>query len=122
LEKKPGSLDHALPLANLNLPECFDLLHRRLKLEADQPGEGTREYIRVLRLIEDHGLPRLTLAIQKALRIRAHSRDAVAQFLIPQLSWRHTSFRLDGREHLRLVKVAEPQISAYQDLLSRGGA
>jgi transposase len=122
LERKPGSLDHALPLANLNLPECFELLHRRLKLEADQPGEGTREYIRVLRLIEDHGLPGLTLAIQKALRIRAHSRDAVAQFLIPQLSWRHTSFRLDGREHLRLVKVAGPQISAYQDLLSRGGA
>jgi transposase len=122
LERKPGSFDHALPLADLNLPECFDLLHRRLKLEAEQEGEGTREYIRVLRLIEDHGLPKLTQAVQKALRIRAHSRDAVAQFLIPQLSWRHTSFRLDGREHLRLVKVAGPQISAYQDLLSRGGA
>lgn len=122
LERKPGSLDHALPLADLDLPECFDILHRRLKLTAEREGEGTREYIRVLRLMEAHGLARLTQAVQKALQVGAHSRDAIAQFLIPQLSWRHTSFRLDGRDHLRLVNVAGPQISAYQALLSRGGA
>jgi hypothetical protein len=48
LEKKPGALDHARPLAGWNLPECFSILRRRL--ENERSGEGTREYIRVLRL------------------------------------------------------------------------
>ena len=122
LERKPGSLHHALPLADLNLPECFDILHGRLQKEAEREGEGTREYIRVLRLIEDHGLPKVTQAVIKGLEVRAHTRDTIAQFLIPQPPWRDTTFSLDGREHLRLVKVARPNISAYQNLLFRGGA
>ena len=122
LERKPGSLHHALPLADLNLPECFNILHRRLQGEAEREGEGTREYIRVLRLIEDNGLPKVTQAVIKGLEARAHSRDAIAQFIIPQPPWRHTTFSLDGREHLRLVTVDRPNISGYQDLLSHGGA
>jgi transposase len=122
LERKPGALNHALPLADLNLPECFDILHRRLQAEAEQEGQGTREYIRVLRLLENHGLPKLTGAVIKGLEVRAHSRDAIAQFLIPQPPLSHPIFRLDGREHLRLVNVARPDISAYKALLSRGGA
>jgi hypothetical protein len=122
LEKKPGSLYHALPLADLNLPECFGILHRRLQGKAEREGDGTREYIRVLRLIEDHGLPKVAQAVEKGLRVGAHTRDAIAQFLIPQPPWRPPTFRLDGREHLRLVKVAGPDIAAYQDLLAQGGA
>jgi transposase len=122
LERKPGSLDHALPLADMNLPECFSILHRRLQQEAEREGEGTREYIRVLRLIEDYGAPKVTSAVEKALRVGALTRDAVAQFLIPQPSWDHPTFRLDGREHLRLIQVDGPDISSYQALLSRGGA
>ena len=122
LERKPGALGHALPLADLNLPECFDILHRRLQAAAEQEGEGTRECIRVLRLLEDHSLSKVTQAVIKGLRVGAHTRDAIAQFLIPQPPWSHPIFRLDGREHLRLVKVARPDISAYKDLLSREGA
>jgi transposase len=122
LERKPGALNHALPLVDLNLPECFDILHRRLQAEAEREGEGTREYIRVLRLLEGHSLPKLTRAVIKGLEVRAHSRDAIAQFLIPQPPLSHPTFRLDGREHLRLVKVDRPDMSAYKVLLSRGGA
>jgi len=50
LETKPGALDHARPLAGWTLPECFALLRRRL--EAERDGDGTREYIKVLRLLE----------------------------------------------------------------------
>jgi len=122
LERKPGALNYALPLADLNLPGCFDILHRRLQADAEREGEGTREYIRVLRLLEDHSLSKVTQAVIKGLRVRAHSRDAIAQFLIPQPPWSHPTFRLDGREHLRLVKVASPDIWAYKELLFRGGA
>jgi hypothetical protein len=121
LERKPGSLDHALPLANVELPECFEILHRRLKRDAESEGEGTREYIRVLRLIEIHGVSKVAEAVTKGLRVGAHTRDAVAQFLIPQAQWKPSTFRLDGREHLRLVKVAGPDLSGYQALLSQGG-
>jgi transposase len=122
LERKPGSLDHARPLADLNLPECFDTLRRRLVMEQDKEGDGTREFIRVLRLLEDYPMAKLRRAVEKALLIRAHSRDAIAQFLIPRPSWRQTTFLLAGLEHLRLVKVAGPNISAYRTLLSEGGA
>ena len=120
LEQKPGALDHARPLADLNLPACFDTLRRRLVLEQQKQGDATREFIRVLRLLEDHSMASLKQAVQKALRIKAHSRDAVAQFLIPAPPWRQSTFLLDGRPHLRRVTVSKPDISAYQILLSKG--
>jgi transposase len=122
LQRKPGSLDHARPLADLNLPECFDTLRRRLVIEEEKQGNGTREFIRVLRLLEDYPMAKLRKAVEKALNIRAHSRDAIAQFLIPFFSWEQTTFILAKRQHLRLVKVAAPDITAYRTLLYEGGA
>jgi len=67
LERKPGALDHARPLEAWELPECFAVLRRRL--EAERDGEGTREYVRVLRLLETHPLRTLRRAVEKALRV-----------------------------------------------------
>ena len=122
LERKPGSLDHARPLMDLNLPECFDTLRRCLEGEEEKKGEGLREFIRVLRLLEDHSMDKLRVAIEKALLIHAHSRDAVLQFLVPHFSWRNTTFLLDGCKHLRLIRVSKPDLSAYRNLLPPGGA
>jgi hypothetical protein len=44
------------------------------------------------------------------------------QYLVPHFSWRNTTFLLDGCKHLRLIKVEKPDIAAYRDLLSQGGA
>ena len=121
LERKPGALDYARPMAGLELPECFAVLRRRL--EAEREGDGTREYIRVLRLLENHRLPPLRQAVEKALRVGAMTRDAIAQFLNPQPQWRHTVFRLDGHPHLRGVKIDSPDVRAYRELLATvGGA
>jgi len=120
LEQKPAALDHARPLVDLNLPACFDTLRRRLAVEQQKQGGATREFIRVLRLLEDHPMASLKQAVQKALQIGAHSREAVAQFLIPAPPWRPPTFLLDGRPHLRQVTVSKPDISAYQILLSKG--
>jgi len=121
LEPKPGSLDYARPLAGLDLPECFDTLRRRLQGQEEKEGAGIREFIRVLRLLEDYPMVRLRIAVEKALQIHAHSRDAVLQFLVPRFSWRNTTFLLEGRKHLCLVKPAKPDLSAYRNLLSKGG-
>jgi transposase len=120
LERKPGALDHARALEGWSLPECFGVLRRRL--ENALGGQGTREYIRVLRLLEKHPLKRLTQAVEKSLNVGALTRDAIAQFLWPRQEWRRTSFCLDGREHLRLVRVGKTDIVGYGQLLSAGGA
>ena len=121
LEHKPGALDHARPLEGWELPECFAVLRRRLEGEEEEEGDGTREYIRVLRLLEEHPLRTLTRAVERGLRINALTRDAIAQFLLPREDWRATTFCLDGREHLRGVKVAQTDVAAYAALLAMGG-
>jgi len=115
LETKPGALDHARPLAGWTLPECFALLRRRL--EAERDGEGTREYIKVLRLLEKHSLPQLRRAVEQALAVGAITRDAVAQFLYPREDWGATLFSLDGHPHLRHVRVAAPNLACYTALV-----
>ena len=115
LERKPGGLDYARPLEEWNLPECFTVLRRRL--ESEREGDGTREYIRVLRLLEKHSLEELTHAVEQGLRSNALIRDAIAQFLIPHVEWRHTRFSLDGRDHLRGVNVSCVDVADYSRLL-----
>jgi len=57
--------------------------------------------------------------VEQGLRIHAHTRDAIAQYLYPAEPWRAPTFRLDGREHLQGVQVALPDLAAYQSLLGR---
>jgi len=119
LERKPGALDHARPLAGWELPECFATLRHRL--ENERAGDGTREYIRVLRLLEKHSLAEVRRAVDQALRVGAVTRDAVAQFLWIPEPWRATVFRLDGHPHLRHVQVAAADLNEYRSLLCAGG-
>ena len=83
-------------------------------------GEVTREYIRVLRLLEKHSLADLRGAVEKALAVGALTRDAIAQFLFPREDWRLSVFSLDGHPHLRTVPIAPPNLQAYRDLLGGG--
>jgi transposase len=119
LERKPGALDHARPLEGWKLPPCFNVLRRRL--EAQHEGEGTRQYIGVLRLLETRSVRQVTRAVEKGLRSGALTRDAIAQFLLTGQQWRATTFSLDGREHLRQVRVAQTDVTAYSALLATGG-
>jgi len=118
LERKPGAIDHARPMAELNLPGCFDVLRRRLENEQQKEGDGTREFIRVLRLLEDYPMSRLEGAVEKGLAMRVHSRDAIVQFLSPRPCLQRSTFLLDGQKHFRRVQVDGPNLSAYRALLS----
>ena len=115
LERKPGALDHAKPLHDWDLPECFAHLRRRLEEEART--EGTREYIRILRLLEKHPMEKLAAAIDKALRLRRCNRDVVANYLYPDEPFSPPTFRLEGREHLQGVVVEAPDLNAYRVLV-----
>ena len=117
LEKKPGALDHARPLDDWDLPECFDTLRRRL--ETQMGGEGMREYIKVLRLLEKHSVEKLRQAIASSLRHNGLTCDAIAQYLYRQGDYGSTLFRLDGHPHLKHVQVDNPDISQYNTLLGK---
>jgi transposase len=115
LERKPGALDQAKPLAEWTLPACFHELRRRLEAEDQQ--RGTREFIQVLRLLEKYPLIRVERAIGKALRLQHCSRDVVAQYLYPDEGFWIPTFSLEGREHLKGVYVAPPDLMGYGQLI-----
>ncbi len=115
LECKPGALDHAKPLKDWTLPECFGLL--RARLERDGHARGTHEFIGVLRLLEKHPIEKVTKAVAKAMRLPRCNRDVVAQYLYPDEPFSPPTFALDGREHLQGVCVKAPNLAAYRALL-----
>jgi len=118
LERKPGALDFARPLEGWQLPRCFDILRRRLEAELDH--QGTREYIKVLRLLEKATIPQLADAIEQALAINALSVDAVWVFLEARCEQPVGLFSLDDRPQLKLIQVQPPDLDAYRVLA--GGA
>jgi transposase len=120
LERKPGAIDFARPLERWELPGCFATLRRRL--EADLGDKGTREFIKVLRLLENATVPELTKAIETALSIGATRPDAVALILFHHAEQPVGLFSLDGHPHLKSVVIDPPDLSAYQTLTQIGAA
>ena len=115
LERKPGGFDHARPLENWQLPDCFALLRRRL--EAQHGGPGTREFIRVLRLLESYRLLQLKDAVEYALDIDVVDPDSIRVIVEYRSQVPVELFSLDGRPELARVRVETTDVSAYQSLL-----
>jgi transposase len=120
LERKPGAIDFARPLESWELPVCFATLRRRL--EADLGDKGTREFIKVLRLLENSSVSQLTKAIETALSIGATGSDAVALILFHHAEQPVGLFSLDGHPHLKSVVIDPPDLSAYRTLTQIGAA
>jgi transposase len=114
LERKPGAIDFARPLESWALPECFATLRRRL--EADLGHRGTREYIKVLRLLENATVPALTKAVEAALTIGATGSDAISLILFHHAEQPIGLFSLDGHPHLKSFVMDPPDLSAYRAL------
>lgn len=119
LERKPGAIDFARPLENWRLPECFGILKRRLVDELS--GLGVRQFIKVLRLLENASVEQVARAVERALAINATSVDAVRLILEHDREEPLGLFCLDGLPHLKGVEVRMPDLQAYESLL-RGGA
>jgi hypothetical protein len=118
LERKPGAFDFARPLEGWNLPQCFGVLRRRL--EAEHGSGGSKEYIAVLRLLENHSLARLKTAVTTALELGCARRELIEQYLYGD-NRKASTFLLDGHQHLKLVKVDCTDPGDYTSLLSEPG-
>jgi len=123
LERKPGALDYARPLAGWHLPGAFAALRRRL--EERDPRGGTRQYIRqyirVLRLLEGHDLAAVTAAVEQALALPVADADAVRLLLASAADQPAASFDLTGRPPRLAVRVPPPDLAAYGALTSGKG-
>lgn len=117
LERKPGALDHARPLEDWYLPDCFDTYRRCLEVHREK---GTKEYIQILLLLNKYSVGQISRAIRKALNYRIYCYDAILQFLLTIEDYAFTTFSLAGRDHLRGVTVDKTDISAYGSLVSGG--
>jgi transposase len=119
LERKPGSLDFARPFEKWELPGCFGVLQRRL--ESDLGDDGVREYIKVLRILEKVSLGVLTRAVRRALSIGATSSDAIRLIALYHKEAPVGLFCLDGRPHLKSVRLQNIDLSSYGTLTAEAG-
>ena len=118
LERKPGAFDVARPLEDWDLPVCFGILRRRLENELAE--RGTREFIKVLRLLEHASLAQLKAAVEYGLSIGAIHPDAIRLILEHRRDKPVLLFCLDGRPHLKAVHVQQPDLQSYHSLLGGG--
>ena len=119
LERKPGAFDTARPLEDWDLPVCFGILRRQMEGHWSRDGkrsDGTRRFIRVLRLLEHHTLGELTEAVRWALEHGCVDEDAIRLTAQGRGERAAPVFSLDGRAHLRAVHVAPPDLAAYSSL------
>jgi len=95
-------------------PDASPLLRRRLESELGYG--GTREFIKVLRLLERASLSELTGAIEVASSIGATSSDAITLILFHHQDRPVKLFCLDGLPHLRPYVIDPPDLGAYASL------
>ncbi len=92
----------------------------RRRLETDLGHKGTREFIKVLRLLEGATLPALTKAVESAISIGATGSDAIALILMHHAEQPVGLFSLDGHPHLKAVTIDPPDLSGYGSLGATG--
>ena len=80
LERKTGALDQAAPLAGWELPDEFGVLRRLL--ESRMGRRGKREFVRVLRLMENFRTQEVYEGVRDALRLGAISFDAIKHLVL----------------------------------------
>lgn len=115
LEQKTRALDQAAPLVGWQLPECFVQLRRLL--EARLKKHGSREYVQVLRLMENFAVEEVTYAVEQAFRLGAISFDAVRHLLLCRIERRPPRLDRENYPHLPLAQVHTTQAADYMTLL-----
>ena len=115
LERKTGALDQAAPLARWELPEEFDLLRRLL--ESRMGRRGKREFVQVLRLMENFRMQEVYEAVRDALRLGAISFDAVKHLVLCRIEGRPQRLDLELYPYLPRVTVTKTAASDYMALM-----
>lgn len=122
LEQKVGALDQAAPLQGWNLPEEFARLRRLLEARLsgkNRCAAGKREYVQVLRLLEDFERDHVYGAVGDALRLGAVSYDAVKHLTLCRAENRPARMDLSHYPYWPKTNIERTSPSSYMALLGR---
>jgi transposase len=120
LEHKSQALDQAAPLDGWQLADCIHRLRRLM--EARMGNAGRREFIQVLRLMEDFHQHQVEHAVADALRLGAISFDAVKMLLLARLENRPARLDLTFYPYLPAATVGTTDPRAYLGLIASPGS
>lgn len=119
LEHKTKALDQAAPLDGWQLGECLHRLRRLMEARMGNPGR--REFIQVLRLMEDFQQHQVEHAVTQALGLGAISFDAVKMLLLAHLENRPARLDLSFYPYLPAASVGATDVRAYMALIAGAG-
>ncbi len=119
LERKTNALDQAAPLEGWELPEELPRLRRLLEVRLGKPGK--REYVQVLRLLEDFSLEDVRAAAGQAVELGTISFDAVKHLLLCRIEQRPPRLDLSLYPHLPAAEVEQTSTADYLALLAGVG-
>ena len=119
LEQKTKALDQAAPLDDWRLADCVHRLRRLM--EARMGTAGRREFVQVLRLMEDFHQHQVEGAVSEALRLGAISFDAVKMLLLARLENRPARLDLTFYPYLPAATVGATDPRAYLGLIANAG-
>jgi hypothetical protein len=120
LEHKTNAFDQAAPLDNWKLSDCVHQLRRLMEARMGNPGR--REFVQVLRLMEDFHQHDVERAIAEALRLGAIGFDAVKMLLLARLENRPARLDLTFYPYLPAATVGATDTRAYLGLIANAGA
>ncbi len=116
LEHKTGALDQAPPLVGWELPDEFGVLRRLL--ESRMGKRGKREFVQVLRLMENFRKQEVYDAVRDALRLGAVSFDAVKHLVLCRIEGRPPKLDLELYPYLPKAIVTTTSTRDYMTLLA----
>ena len=116
LEHKSKALDQAAPLDGWHLADCVHRLRRLM--EARMGNQGRREFIQVLRLMEDFHQHQVEQAVTEALKLGAISFDAVKMLLLAKMENRTARLDLTFYPYLPAATVGATDPRAYLGLIA----
>ncbi len=119
LEQKTKALDQAAPLDDWRLADCVHRLRRLM--EARMGTAGRREFVQVLRLMEDFHQHQVEGAVSEAQRLGAISFDAVKMLLLARLENRPARLDLTFYPYLPATTVGTTDPRAYLGLIAGSG-
>ncbi len=120
LGRKPGALDHAPVFRDWKLPACFPGYRAQLERFHGAMG-GARRFVRILQLMGEHPMPRVSQAIDACQQDHLYTAEAVIQRTQSLAAIEAT--RRDGATHreedtLPRVDVPVPDLRCFNQLLS----
>lgn len=117
LEQKPRAFDQAAPLQHWALPEVFDRLRRLF--EARMERCGRKEYIQVLRLLENFTQTQVEHAIKQAIGLGVIGFDAIKHLILCAIEQRPAKLDLTHYPYLPNANVKSTEPRTYLSLLQK---